>query len=328
MLFLSTILHAQQSKNVLETSQIEIDSSKVISLNKLCKAYLTKTLIVYKQGKVIYSYGKTDRSYTVFSVRKSLVSLLYGIYEDKGLINVRKSLGDLGIDDIQYLTVQEKSAKIIDLLKAKSGVYHPAAFETPKMWKKRPKRGSYKPGEFWFYNNWDYNALTTIFEQETGISLFEAFKKDIAVPLQFDDFKIEDQRYVLEQGRSIHAATVWKLSGRDLLKLGIVMLHKGKKGKTSIVPEGWIKKSTTSYSDLGILGGYGLCWWVAHKGEHYPFVKLPDGTFSARGTGEQNLVIIPKFNMVIVHQTEVNSPSDKMMKVTQFGKLLQTILKE
>ena len=29
----------------------------------------------------------------------------------------------------------------------------------------RPARGSHAPGTFWYYNNWDFNALGTIFEQ-------------------------------------------------------------------------------------------------------------------------------------------------------------------
>ena len=330
ILFLSTFLFSQNNEKTItkekNKSPKEWDSIKTDNLHRLCNTYLTKTLVVYKDGKVVYTYGELDRLYNIFSVRKSLVSLLYGIYEEKGFINVNRSLDDLGINDLQKLTKQEKSAKVIDLLKAKSGVYHPAAFETPKMWKKRPKRGSYKPGEFWFYNNWDYNVLTTIFEKETKMSLFDAFRESIAIPLQFEDFKIEDQKYILEKNKSLHAATLWKLSARDLLKLGVVLLNKGKKQGITVIPQNWIEKSTLSYSNLGILGGYGLSWWVAHNGEHYPFVKLPNGTFSARGTGEQSLVIIPKYNMVIVHQTEVNSPSDKMMRVTQFGMLLKTIL--
>ena len=31
----------------------------------------------------------------------------------------------------------------------------------------RPARGSYPPGPFWYYNNWDFNALGTILEGAT-----------------------------------------------------------------------------------------------------------------------------------------------------------------
>ena len=107
-----------------------------------------------------------------------------------------------------------------------------------------------------------------------------------------------------------------------------MLLNRGEWNNKKIVSGSWIRESTSPYSDLGILGGYGYCWWAARQGLHYPFVNLPDGTFSARGTGEQNLVVIPAWNMVIVHLTEVKSPDDPMMSVVDFGNLLLIILEQ
>ena len=53
--------------------------------------------------------------------------------------------------------------------------------------------------------------------------------------------------------------------------------------------------------DVGGRGGYGYMWWVAAHGKHFPSVKLPDGSFSARGNGGQYILIIPQFDMVIVN---------------------------
>ncbi len=59
------------------------------------------------------------------------------------------TLGDLGIDDnAPSLTDIEKKATVVDLLKARSGVYHPALYETKGREAKRPKRGSHAPGTF------------------------------------------------------------------------------------------------------------------------------------------------------------------------------------
>lgn len=309
----------------INAQSITWNEEKASQLTEKCKAYLTKTLLVYKDGKLVYDYGNPNKIYGIFSMRKSLVSLLYGVYANEGKINLDQTLASLDIDDINPLTQTEKQATILDLLKAKSGVYHKAAFETPRMVKMRPKRGTYQPGEHWFYNNWDFNALTTIFEQEVGISVFKAFEEKIAKPLKFEDFKIESQEYIIEEV-SKHAATFWKLSGRDLLKLGVALLNQGKADEKTIIPNDWIQKSITPYADLGMYGAYGLCWWVALKGEHLPLLHLPDRTYSARGTGEQNMVILPTYNMVVIHQTEVTSPKDKKMKVTHFARLLKVIL--
>ena len=45
------------------------------------------------------------------------------------------------------------------------------------------------PGTVWAYNNWDYNALTTIFEQSTGLRVAQAFLKGIAHPLAMQDYR-------------------------------------------------------------------------------------------------------------------------------------------
>ena len=42
---------------------------------------------------------------------------------------------------------------------------------TANMAKRRPLRGSHPPGTFWYYNNWDFNVLGTIFEKATEKSL-------------------------------------------------------------------------------------------------------------------------------------------------------------
>ena len=99
----------------------------------------------------------------------------------------------------------EKGATLADLLKARSGIYHPALYETPEMAAGRPARGSYSPGTFWYYNNWDFNALGTIYEQVVKASIFEEFKSRIADPLEMEDFRIADGSYVRGPA-SIHAA--------------------------------------------------------------------------------------------------------------------------
>ena len=56
------------------------------------------------------------------SVRKSFMSALYGIYRDRRQIELNKTLADLGIDDIPDALLEvEKRARILDLLKARSG---------------------------------------------------------------------------------------------------------------------------------------------------------------------------------------------------------------
>ncbi len=101
---------------------------------------------------------------------------MIGIAVDERKIDLNASIGSLGIDDnAPSLTEAEKAATVADLLKARSGIFHAALYETPGMARLRPPRGSHSPGTFWYYNNWDFNALGTIYERAVGQSIFTAF---------------------------------------------------------------------------------------------------------------------------------------------------------
>jgi hypothetical protein len=88
----------------------------------------------------------------------------------------------LGIDDSpDPLTKQEKQARIVDVLRARSGVYHPVDFETEYQKRMRPARGSHARGTFQYYNNWDFNVLGAIFEKMTGLKIGQGTEGHISM---------------------------------------------------------------------------------------------------------------------------------------------------
>ncbi len=98
-------------------------------------------VVALYDGKVFLSWGEVDRKFWCHSIRKSFLSSLYGIYVGRGIIDTTKTLEELGIDDIPpILTQVEKQARVADLLKSRSGVYHPAAAETAGVAADRPAR--------------------------------------------------------------------------------------------------------------------------------------------------------------------------------------------
>jgi CubicO group peptidase (beta-lactamase class C family) len=143
----------------------------------LAKAYAatihTAALMIVVDGVVLDEWGDTAKRFNVHSIRKSFLSALYGIHVKEGRIHLTDTLADLGIDDNERLSPMEKQATVADLLKSRSGMYHPALYETPNMAMARPARGSYPPGTFWYYNNWDFNALGTILERATKTTVYE-----------------------------------------------------------------------------------------------------------------------------------------------------------
>jgi CubicO group peptidase (beta-lactamase class C family) len=90
----------------------------------------SSAVMVVQDGRVIAGWGDIQKKMEIHSMRKSFMSALYGIAVSKKQIDLDKTLGELGIDDKPpSLTATEKKATIRDLLKARSGVYHVAAYE-------------------------------------------------------------------------------------------------------------------------------------------------------------------------------------------------------
>src|SRR5215813_9334406 len=96
----------------------------------LAKTSGLSALMVVEDGLVVDEMGDIKQKVSSYSVRKSLISALFGIYSAEGVINLNDTLADLAIDDNPpSLTKEEKQARIADLLRARSGVYHAVDFE-------------------------------------------------------------------------------------------------------------------------------------------------------------------------------------------------------
>jgi len=258
-------------------------------------------MVVYG-GAVLAAWGETDRRFPCHSMRKSLLNALYGIHVTEGNLDLDKTLADLKIDDDPPLTSAEREAQVIDLLRSRSGVYHPAAYETQQMGESRPARGSHRPGESFWYNNWDFNALSTILEQESGTRVFEEFERRFANPLAMEDFRLRDGYYHLEIEHSRHPAYPFCMSGRDLARFGLLFLQKGRWKGRQILTRRWIRESTASYFKEGDTTpnpqyAYGYLWWPVVGG---PFKDL--GMYSARGYGGHAIDVVPAANLVLVHR--------------------------
>lgn len=273
------------------------------SFEKLARAFLyaedigSSAIIILHDGQLVAEWGQTTLRIKSHSVRKSLLSALYGIAVGKGLIDISTTLAEIGIDDRPpCLTEKEKAATIADLLKARSGVYHGAAAETASMKKKKPARGSYAPGEYWYYNNWDFNVLGTVFERKTNLNIGQAFKQWIAEPIGMQDFRAKDVHYEWESA-SIHPSYPFWITPRDLARLGQLYLQKGRWKDTKVIPAAWIQESTKSYSETPT-GGYGYMWWIR-----------PNGAYYASGHFGQKVLIIPHNKIVIVNSVFSGTPA-------------------
>ena len=281
-------------------------------------------VMIVQDGRVVAEWGQTSAEFNVYSIRKSLLSALIGIQVGLGRIDLDRTVGELGIEARDPpLSTAERRATVADLLTARSGIYRPAAYETDDMVARRPARGCHPPGTYWYYNNWDFNALGTIFEQQTGRGIAEAFAEQIARPLGMQDFDVEDVAYA--GGRvSLHPAYLFVMSARDLARFGLLYLRQGHWRDGQVVPADWVRDSTATQTRAGSGRGYGYMWWTERRSGMFPYVNLPKGSFAASGNRGQKVLVVPAHDLVIVHL--IDSGGRERATSAQLGRLLRTIL--
>lgn len=273
----------------------------------------TASLVAIQHGRMVVRWGEIDRRLDLHSVRKSLLSALIGIAAAQGKIDLDASVGSLGIDDVPpALNDTEKQATVRQLLQARSGVYHAALYETEGEKRRRPVRGSHAPGTFWYYNNWDFNVLGSIYERAVGTSIFEGFKEYIAEPIGMQDFRPWDGRYV-RGAASMHPAYPFRMSARDLARFGLLFLRSGLWQNIDIVPSAWVRESTSAWSETNLGSGYGYMWWTGFRDRRVGIMNLSPGGFWADGHNGQYVVVDPVNDLVVVHQTDTGKVNQRQM---------------
>jgi len=271
-------------------------------------------IIVIQSGKIIYDYGDTHEISYIASVRKSLLSMLYGNYVENGKIDLDKTLEELKIDDVGELLDIEKQATILDILQSKSGVFHAASNPGGNEWL-FPERGSKTPGTYFIYNNWDFNVAGYIFEQETGRNIYDAFQEDIANKISFQQWDRTKQKKSGDTTKSRYKAYHFDLSTRDMARIGYLMLRKGKWKDEQVILASWVESLTTittSYADMYKVDprlkdwswwkwGQGLMWRIWDSPNLSPEFK---GAYTATGNAGQYITIIPSMDLVVALKTK------------------------
>jgi CubicO group peptidase (beta-lactamase class C family) len=264
-------------------------------------------VFVVHRGHALVAWGEVERRYECHSVRKSLMNALVGQAVAAGELDPEATLAELGIDDREPLSESERGARLMDLLAARSGVYHPAAKEPPDMRTERPARGSAAPGEHFFYNNWDFNLPGTLLERATGADVSALFQERLAAPLGMEDFRPRDVCAQLEPSFSRFPAHAFRLSARDLARFGELYRNSGSLAGRALVPAAWVADSTRAHTDLGRGRGYGLGWWTYAPGSLPEHPRLDaHGCFAGVGTGGQLVLVVPGAELVLVHRADTD----------------------
>ncbi len=287
---------------LMELQQYVIDSTMITGI------------MIIHDGKVIFNYGNIKENSYIASCRKSVLAMLYGKYVMDGTIDLDKTMADLQLVKPEQLLDIESNATIRDIISSRSGIFLPASNRGDFL-HLAPERGSVAPGSFWLYSNYDFNLAGRLFEMETKRNIYDEITAQFAIPLGMQDWDRSLQEksgdYTVSDNLAYH---MW-FSTRDMARLGLLMLNKGKWNNEQIIDEEWVAEMTTPKTSAeevdkiapfmkkrGGHYGYGYMWWLWDKKDN-PNLK---GAYSALGAWGQNITVIPMMNTVLAIKTNAD----------------------
>jgi CubicO group peptidase (beta-lactamase class C family) len=172
-------------------------------------------------------------------------------------------------------------------------------------------------GARWHYSSGSYAILSRVLKSEIGgpQALTDFAHREVLGPLGMRDVTIEfDGSGTMMGAHAVYA------SARDWARFGLLYLHDGVVGGRRILPDGWVRYSTTP--TLG--GGYGAGFWLNTTNAAVPTWGFPWGlpgvpadAFMARGYLGQWIVIVPSENLVVVRMGFSHGGAGEMRSVAK-----------
>jgi CubicO group peptidase (beta-lactamase class C family) len=270
-----------------------------------------RSLLVARRGRLVFERyfggGSAETLFDVRSVTKSVVSLLAGIAVRDGLV---PSL-DVSIEP--YLA----PAYAVDAQDAAVTLRHLATMSSGFQWDESTTNGYNEwllsnrqvqyvldrphvaaPGASFVYNSGGVHVLGVVLARAAGRPLPELARETLFAPLGILDADVAWEGFA---DGHVNGGAGIDLRGRDLLKLGQLVLQRGFSGERSVVPEAWIAEATAPAfgwrQNVGAQRSttYGSLFWVSDA--------EPPAAF-AWGYGGQFVYVVPSLELVVVATTE------------------------
>ena len=270
-----------------------------------------RSLLIIKNDHLVvekyYQNGQYEREDQVYSITKSILSVLFGIALEKGYIpDLDQKVTDY-FPEYAELNSGLKKVTLRHLLTMSSGLEWNEDYSNPETPASRwmasedwiefsfGLRSIYAPGEVFEYASSNAHLLSVILSKATQMSTREFAQKYLFGPLDIRRPKWDQD----PQGNYIGAFGL-HLSPKDLTKLGALFLGNGSWNGQAIISEKWLHASTQSQIDAFPGFGYGYLWWN-HWVNGSPRVM-------AWGMGGQFIVVMPDYQTFVVVTSKTGLP--------------------
>ena len=292
------------------------DLERLEAMRGLLEERGMRSVAVAGDDRIVWSWHADgrDRPAAVYSITKSVLSLLIGIAIRDGLIG--------GPDDRigDYLELPRdahprlSSIRIRHLLSMTSGIDWPD-FDKPYWAMRRSENAvrfvlsrpvAHEPGTAFAYNSGGSHLLAAILAAAAGSTVLDYARRRLFEPLGIRRVKWNALQGIHEGGTGLHLATA------DLIKIGMLTVREGVWEGRRIVPAEWIRESIRPASKgllnykPPIFGRYGWHWWVAE-----PAADRPGYAF-ALGFSGQYLAVVPELGIAAVLRRTATTRADSL----------------
>ncbi|NOT93953.1 MAG: serine hydrolase [Ferruginibacter sp.] len=301
-----------------------------------------------KEGLVYehYFHGASDTTqFNIKSITKSITSAIGGIVRDKGL------LPDLNTPVVNILTEYAPPAlyphnvwyaedrlwhdslrrvmTLKDILTMQTGLawndfgatVNGLLFSTDPVRYTLEVPYDEEPGQTFNYCSGASTVFEAVLERliKTDLKLF-------ADTNLFNPIGIKNKRWDTDPMGRYSGASEMFLTTQELMRFGLLYLHRGNSNGQQIIAESWIKESWAAHAKLNkwpVLphaNGYGYYWWRRKTNGYQAYI--------ASGAGGQLICIIPKLDIVIVTNCFMNDKNRGRMEIKLLHLFIDQVVKE
>lgn len=274
-------------------------------------------LVIDRKLEVLYPGGAHYGKIGTASMVKSWTGLLVGMLVDDGKIPGV----DAAMTDIlpEWQAGADSAVTLRHLLTMTSGLLQRRDTEGPKRVILLEERQTafaleqppdVNPGTRWSYSNEGVQLLEPIIRKAAGMSA-----ADFAQERLFGPLGMADSYYTLDaDGKTITYGGAYT-SLADMMKVGQLVLNRGRWGDRQIISEEWVEMSTTP---IPLQRNYGFLWWL-HEGTH---------SISAMGDPAQQIVVFPDLELVVGRMSVGPTPAKVAWQSLTTLELLRTVIKK
>lgn len=264
---------------------------------------VTGLVVVYDDSIIYEAYHRRqtqDSLMSVFSITKSIGSILTGIAIEDGLIDstdepistyLADYYADLDDPDTQAITIENVLTMSTGLQSGWNLEGSPInAYRGNLFAYALTSRQTDEPSTHSQYNTIVSNLMSGILSEAVEEDL-----EDYAERVLFNPLGIETWAWYRDDNDYPTLGAGIELRTRDMARIGRLMLRNGDWQGEQIVPQAWVETSTQAHYQMDTwtseTHGYGYLWWVSNDIEYDNYFAL--------GYAGQFIYVVPELDLVV-----------------------------